>query len=146
MKKAMLFAAAGGILLVSASPGTRNPSAKGEARGYPPCSRTLTDRCIQLYERGVRTPENLALNALPGARYPARGSGASSAVLADKDVGEAPRTEVAAAAAPPRPRIQVRAERPVRYAAAAYPRCTASNQDRCRQQRAARIHRAGERG
>ena len=21
--------------------------------GYPPCSRTVTDRCIQLYERGV---------------------------------------------------------------------------------------------
>jgi hypothetical protein len=24
------------------------------ATGYPPCSRTVTDRCIQLYERGVR--------------------------------------------------------------------------------------------
>jgi hypothetical protein len=30
--------------------------------GYPPCSRTVTDRCIQLYERGVRTRENLARN------------------------------------------------------------------------------------
>lgn len=28
------------------------------AEGYPPCSRTVTDRCIQLYERGVR--ESLA--------------------------------------------------------------------------------------
>jgi hypothetical protein len=144
MKKAILFAAAG-ILLVSASPGTRNPSAKGEARGYPPCSRTVTDRCIQLYERGVRTPENLALNALPGTPYPARGSGASSAVLADTDVGEAP-AAARAEAAPARPRIQVRAERPVRYAAATYPRCTAANRDRCQQQRAARISRAGERG
>jgi hypothetical protein len=34
-----------------------------EARGgYPPCSATITDRCIQLYEPGVATPANLALN------------------------------------------------------------------------------------
>jgi hypothetical protein len=25
-----------------------------EADGYPPCSRTVTDRCVQTYERGVR--------------------------------------------------------------------------------------------
>jgi hypothetical protein len=24
-----------------------------EEADYPPCSRTVTDRCIQLYERGV---------------------------------------------------------------------------------------------
>jgi len=30
--------------------------------GYPPCSATVTDRCIQLYEPGVATPTNLALN------------------------------------------------------------------------------------
>jgi hypothetical protein len=30
--------------------------------GYPPCSATVTDRCIQLYEPGVATPANLALN------------------------------------------------------------------------------------
>lgn len=30
--------------------------------GYPPCSATITDRCIQLYEPGVATPANLALN------------------------------------------------------------------------------------
>jgi len=28
----------------------------GEARNYPPCSRTVTDSCIQTYERGVRRP------------------------------------------------------------------------------------------
>jgi hypothetical protein len=25
-----------------------------EAVNYPPCSRTVTDSCIQLYERGVK--------------------------------------------------------------------------------------------
>ncbi|HEX8654964.1 MAG TPA: hypothetical protein VF693_07065 [Allosphingosinicella sp.] len=30
---------------------TREPS---NVSGYPPCSRTVTDRCIQLYERRVR--------------------------------------------------------------------------------------------
>lgn len=30
--------------------------------GYPACSRTVTDRCIQLYERGVRSSANLAMN------------------------------------------------------------------------------------
>jgi hypothetical protein len=25
-----------------------------EAGNYPPCSRTVTDSCIQTYERGVR--------------------------------------------------------------------------------------------
>ena len=30
--------------------------------GYPPCSATVADRCIQLYEPGVATRTNLALN------------------------------------------------------------------------------------
>ncbi len=34
----------------------------GSQGGYPPCSATVTDRCIQLYERDVATPANLALN------------------------------------------------------------------------------------
>jgi len=34
--------------------------------GYPPCSRTVTDRCIQLYERRVRA-------ALPRRPRPAMG-------------------------------------------------------------------------
>lgn len=44
--------------------------------GYPPCSATVTDRCIQLYEPGVATPANLALNERLGdgtqmaANYP----------------------------------------------------------------------------
>jgi hypothetical protein len=67
MKKLILFAAVAGLGLTSASPpGPDHPGAPREARGgYPPCSRTVTDNCIQLYERGVRTPANLAENAKP---------------------------------------------------------------------------------
>jgi hypothetical protein len=64
MKKLFLFAAVAGLGLTSASPDY--PHRAREARsGYPPCSRTVTDRCIQLYERGVRTPANLAQNSKP---------------------------------------------------------------------------------
>src|SRR5688572_28222479 len=67
MKKQMLFAAVAGLTLVSAHPGPQ-PALEREARSnYPPCSRTVTDRCIQLYERGVRAPSNLARNAAPAA-------------------------------------------------------------------------------
>ncbi len=64
MKKLHLFAAAAGLTLVGAAPPPSSWDAgEGTASGgYPPCSRTVTDRCIQLYERGVRTPQNLALN------------------------------------------------------------------------------------
>jgi hypothetical protein len=66
MKKLALFTAVAGLTLVSAAPPSHwSRSADGEkwaGNGYPPCSRTVTDRCIQLYERGVRTPTNLALN------------------------------------------------------------------------------------
>ena len=41
------------------------PSA-GTVAGYPPCSRTVTDRCIQLHERRVRA-------ALPRQPRPAMG-------------------------------------------------------------------------
>jgi hypothetical protein len=55
MKKLLLFAAVAGLGLVSASPPNKGPdNGPREARGhYPPCSRTVTDRCIQLYERGA---------------------------------------------------------------------------------------------
>jgi hypothetical protein len=54
MKKLLLFAAVAGLGLVSASPPGKGPdNGEREARRhYPPCSRTVTDRCIQLYERG----------------------------------------------------------------------------------------------
>jgi len=67
MKKLILFAAVAELGLTSASPPGRDyDGGPREARGgYPPCSRTVRDRCIQLYERGVRAPENLAENAKP---------------------------------------------------------------------------------
>jgi hypothetical protein len=58
MKKLILFAAVAGLGLISASPpGSDYSGGPPEARdGYRPCSRTVTDQCIQLYERGVRAP------------------------------------------------------------------------------------------
>ena len=58
MKKLLLFAAVAGLGLVSASPPSKGPDngAREAPRHYPPCSRTVRDRCIQLYERGVRAP------------------------------------------------------------------------------------------
>ena len=55
MKKLLLFAAVAGLGLVSASPPGKGPDngPRDARRHYPPCSRTVTDRCIQLYERGV---------------------------------------------------------------------------------------------
>ena len=66
MKSRMLFAALAGVTLVSATAPQTPAALQREARSnYPPCSRTVTDRCIQLYERGVRAPANLARNAAP---------------------------------------------------------------------------------
>ena len=66
MKKLAMFIAIAGLTLVSAAPPSHwSRGADGDewaGRGYPPCSRTVTDRCIQLYERGIRTRANLALN------------------------------------------------------------------------------------
>ena len=76
MKKQMLFAAVAGLTLVSAHPGPQ-PALECEARSnYPPCSRTVTDRCIQLYERGVRAPANLARNSATPAHGPVVAVGA----------------------------------------------------------------------
>ena len=66
MKKTLLLAAAGGLTLVGASPPALSGPGDDEA-AYPPCSSTVTDRCIQLHERGVANPDNLALNDGPGA-------------------------------------------------------------------------------
>lgn len=85
MKKLILFAAVAGLGLTSASPDYHG--GPREARGgYPPCSRTVTDRCIQLYERGVRAPENLADNAKP------QGDDEASEVMAVADDAPCPCT------------------------------------------------------
>ena len=50
---------------VAAQPGATyvpNPNAQAtfatqpSTKTYPPCSRTVTDGCVQTYERGVRSP------------------------------------------------------------------------------------------
>jgi hypothetical protein len=58
-----LFSAATGLALLGAAPppGMDGMPGAGPA-GYPPCSHALRDRCIQLHERGVADPANLALN------------------------------------------------------------------------------------
>ncbi len=60
MKKLLLFAAVAGLGLVSASPPGKGPDngAREALRHYPPCSRTVRDRCIQLHERGVRAGQH----------------------------------------------------------------------------------------
>ncbi len=81
MMKPMLFAAVAGMTLVSAHPPERPSAARESKTGYPPCSRTVTDRCIQLYERGVRNATNLARNAVPSAAS-AKASSPSPAAVA----------------------------------------------------------------
>ncbi len=65
MKKIMMITTLAGLTLVAAAPPSHWRSGSDRewtGNGYPPCSRTVTDRCIQLYERGVATAANLALN------------------------------------------------------------------------------------
>lgn len=68
MTKQMLLIAAAlaGTTLIGAAPGGYGQSGTVSTGGYPPCSRTVADSCIQLYERGVRTRENLAMNGRLG--------------------------------------------------------------------------------
>ena len=69
MKIKLVGAAAGGLVLLGAAPPPQTapaPAAPVSKSGYPPCSRTDTDRCIQLYERGVGSEANLARNAKAG--------------------------------------------------------------------------------
>jgi hypothetical protein len=111
-----LFAAIAGLGLVSAAPpggepGTTGatapkaaaPQAQRSAHGYPPCSRTVRDRCIQLYERGVRTSENLAANRRLG---PVQAAGQRQAAAATRGA-------------------------PVRLAQASHRRCSATVRTRC---------------
>jgi hypothetical protein len=99
MKKLALFTAVAGLTLVSAAPPPHwSRSANGDegaGRGYPPCSRTVTDRCIQLYERGVRTSANLALNERLGMTNRAAAMGGPYEPTGDASPGGAaawPRT------------------------------------------------------
>lgn len=177
MKKSVLLVI--GIGLVGAAPpatqsfGWSAPEAKG---GYPPCSKTVTDRCIQLYERGVRSEANLARNA--GAA-PAAAAVARIVPAGDEDIDvayagntlQAPRSghhpgQHAMPRHPAPQRVVIVRQHPrahavhpqaVAHAAAAhraYPACGAGIADQCRQQRhrapsrqlSMRVRRAGERG
>lgn len=164
MKKALILAAAAGVMLVgSAPPGPAMPGDEGV--DYPPCSRTLRDRCIQLHERGVASAENLAVNrgeASPD-RYAAGPDGDDDmpppGPYADLDDGppppgmghhgmrpDGPSEMESVVAAGPAP------AEPVQYARNDYPACADASSDRCVQQRRVvvihreRMLRIGERG
>ncbi|HYJ53574.1 MAG TPA: hypothetical protein VEW04_10430 [Allosphingosinicella sp.] len=81
MKERILFAAIAGLGLVSASQPAPNAPAQSDM-AYPACSRTVTDHCIQLYERGVRTRDNMAANRIemaPQAADPTPGGAGATA-------------------------------------------------------------------
>ena len=160
MKKALLLAAAAGAFLVGFAP--PGPAAPGdEGVDYPPCSRKLRDRCIQLHERGVGSPENLAVNR--GEAEPDRYAGGPDG---DDDIpppgpyaeldddapphagtrrdGPSEMESVVAQAASP-------SAAPARYAMNSYPPCADGSSDRCVQRRVVVVHRErmlrlGERG
>ena len=83
MKIKLVIAAAGGLVLLGAAPphAGHPPVAPVSKSGYPPCTRTVTDNCIQLYERGVGTEANLARNARggPGVTHTAQAAPARAA-------------------------------------------------------------------
>jgi hypothetical protein len=54
MMKPLLLAPFALLGLASASPPPAMPGGPPEAGGYPPCSATVTDRCVQTYERHRR--------------------------------------------------------------------------------------------
>lgn len=178
MRKQLFFAAAAGLTLVSAHPPQSQDIGRGTAgtaTGYPPCSKAVTDRCIQLHERGVRAPANLALNSPSG-----RPAKVVRPAPDDIDVTYAGdlRAPSASAARPEPPAAPNVAPQPLRRAeaprrphrahsvqvarlaaepaqASAYPVCRAGVTDRCRQpqrvskpgrQVSMRVKRAGERG
>ena len=123
MKKLCLFAALAGLGLAGSAPPSAGSSAMTASGGYPPCSRTVTDRCIQLYERGVNTRANLAMNARLG---PGR---IAPAVTAVGGPYEAP------------PVTAVGTWRDLRNSVA-YPPCSATVTDRCIQNYERRARRA----
>ena len=65
MKIHLLLTAVAGLALVGASPPSDPIPWEDEEslRDYPPCSATVTDRCIQTYERGVKASKKVAHKA-----------------------------------------------------------------------------------
>jgi hypothetical protein len=78
MKKLFVLAPFAAATLVGASPpDSVRPT---DATAYPPCSRTVTDRCIQLGDAKAK-PVRVA----QGGPYEAAGAPESTAVLSDRD-------------------------------------------------------------
>ncbi len=89
MKRAIVYAA--GLALAGAAFAQSyydDGGVVGSQSGYPPCSATITDRCIQLYEPGVATPQNLALNEQLGPGRTATALAAADVVPAEPYAGE----------------------------------------------------------
>ena len=63
MKSILILAAGVSMASAGLAQTTAMNSNDANMTGYPACSATVTDSCIQLYERGVRNQANLAMNA-----------------------------------------------------------------------------------
>ena len=117
MKKIMLIATLAGAGLVAAAPPSHwratSDNGNGAVKGYPACSKTVTDRCIQLHERGVATRTNLALNDRLGMPPVAAMGGPYEPSYLDRSSGSADTS--------PLPRTS----------RSGYPPCSRTLQDRC---------------
>jgi hypothetical protein len=118
--KRLLFFSATALVLVGAAPSDHMRGHHGVriVNGYPPCSRTVQDRCIQLYERGVATAANLALNEKlgPGRTWTAMGGPLEPVQGSDTAPAAAPADNWGMPAKP-----------------GSYPPCSATVTDRCNQ-------------
>jgi hypothetical protein len=70
MMKPLLLAPIAFVGLASASPPPMMPGGPPEADGYPPCSATITDRCVQTYERHRRHRADEAYGPPPPTAAP----------------------------------------------------------------------------
>jgi hypothetical protein len=70
MMKPLLLAPIAFVGLASASPPPMMPGGPPEAETYPPCSATITDRCVQTYERHRRHHRDEAYGPPPPMAAP----------------------------------------------------------------------------
>jgi hypothetical protein len=71
MKKLILFAAVAGLGLVSASPPAPKGGPDKPDEAYPPCSRTVTDSCMQRQQGRATARRHYAAHAARRAPGPA---------------------------------------------------------------------------
>jgi len=71
MKIHLLLTAIAGLALVGASPPSDPIPWEDEEslRDYPACSATVTDRCIQSYERGVKAEKKVVHHTAPAHAF-----------------------------------------------------------------------------